>query len=154
MTTRMNPAWIAVALGTSVLLALGCAFGEWRPDDPMKRRFSLEDIQQQYTDYVRWSAFNEASVFVDPEVREAYLAGAPKIEDLRFTDYESAPVTLDEEMSEATIEVIYDAYRPRSLIQIKVTEVQHWRRYGKGNHWMVKPTFSSPDQLLGRRDQP
>jgi hypothetical protein len=148
----MNATWIAVALGTSILLALGCAFGEFRWNDPLKRQFTLEDIQKQYTDYVRWNAFGKASVFVDPEVREAYLAGAPKIDELRFTDYESAPVTLDEEMGEATVEVTYSAYRPHSPIEIEVTEVQRWRRHGKGNYWLVRPTFSGPSQLLGSRD--
>ena len=154
MTTRMHSVCITcVALGTGVLMALGCAFGEWRPDDPLKRRFSLEDIHKQYTDYVRWSAFDKASVFVEPEVREKYLAGAPEIDELRFTDYESAPVTLDEEMVEATITVTYTAYHPNSLVEIEVTEVQLWRRYGKGNNWMVRPTFSSSGQLLGSREQ-
>jgi hypothetical protein len=149
----MVPTWIAGAvLCASVLLALGCAFGELRWNDPLKRRFTLEDTQREYTDYVRWSAFDKASVYVEPEAREQYLAGAPKIDELRFTDYEFNPVTLDEEMGEATVEVTYSAYRPHSLIEIEVTEVQRWRRHGKGNNWMVTPTFSGPSQLVGSRD--
>ncbi len=154
MTTRTVPTWTAgAALSACVLLALGCAFGELRWDDPLKRRFTLEDAQRQYTEYVRWSAFDKASSYVEPEAREEYLASVPSSKELRFTEYEFAPVELDEEKGEATIQVTYAPYHPTLLSEMQVTEVQRWRRHGKGNNWRVTPTFSGLGQPVGSRGQ-
>ena len=38
-----------------LLVAAGCAFGEFRPDDPFARQYALEDAHKAYTNYVRWN---------------------------------------------------------------------------------------------------
>ena len=143
---RRRSTWIAITgLAVSAKLLLGCAFGEINWDDPLKRQFTLQDTQKIYTDFVRWSAFDKASRYVDPEVRDEYLRRAPSTRELRFTDYEMVPIEMEGkmegEMDEAKIEVTYYAYRTSSPIETTVKELQHWRRYGKGNTWMVTPTF-------------
>lgn len=149
MTIRRLSIWIALAvLSASALLWLGCAFGEIDWTDPLKRRFTLEDAHRNYTEYVRWSAFDKASRYVEPEVREEYLSLAPSLQELRFTDYELNPVEIDEETGEATLEVTYLAYQPNSAVEIPIKETQHWRRRGAANNWLVTPSFSNLPPLL------
>ena len=60
-TTR----WLLATAGLAIL-SLGCAFGEIRLDVPMGRKYTLEEQQHEYTDYVRWGAFDYASRFGSP----------------------------------------------------------------------------------------
>jgi hypothetical protein len=151
MTTRRLSTWIAIAgLGAIAQLALGCSFGEINWHDPLKRQFSLAETQRQYTQYVRWSAFDKASRYVDAEARDEFMTWAPSIRDLRFTDYEMNPIEIDEATGEATIEVTYYAYRLNSPIETSVKEVQQWRRQDKTNSWMVTSAFSDLGDTTSR----
>ena len=125
-----------------LLAQFGCAFGEVRWSDPLQREISLEDAQHRYTVLVRWSNFEEAAKFVEPSLREDYLAGLPGFRELRFTEYESDPVRVDDERVSATVEVVYYAYTPTSPIEQKVTETQVWSRQpALGNQWFVQSSF-------------
>ena len=143
------PAQSIVMLALLVVLGGGCAFGEFRPDDPWKRQFSLEDMQKSYTDVVRWSKFEEASGFVHEEDRTAFLSQMPEFDVVRFTDWEAKPWKFEdqEEKKKAVIEVTYRGYSMRSPIEVKVTEIQTWQREGKGNNWIVRPDFRNLDRL-------
>lgn len=122
--------------------AIGCAFGEIRLDDPFQRKYSLEEATKRYSDYVRWSDFNRASQFVDPEFRDDFLRNAPAFQEVRFTDYKTDPVELDEEKVVATIVVRYFAYRLSNPIEIEIRETQEWERQSGGlNSWFVRSTF-------------
>jgi hypothetical protein len=131
-------------------LGLGCAFGEFRPEDPFKRKFSLEDQHKEYTDNVRWSKFNEASSYMEQEDRRTFLGQMPRFEEVRFTDWSAEPWELeDEEMTKATIYVKYKGYSMINPVEVEVEETQRWTREGKGNSWTVVSEFQHLDRLVG-----
>ena len=142
-TTRLLSTALLLALTTS----LGCAFGEMRWSDPLDRELSLEDAQHRYTVLMRWSHFEKAANYVHPDVRDEFIASAPAFRDLRFTEYESDPVELDEARASATIEVTYYVYTPTSPMETSVTETQEWTRES-GNNWFVKSSFSGLQEIL------
>lgn len=138
-----------VLLACLAALASGCAFGEFRPNDPFKRQFSLEDKHKEYSDYVRWSKFEAAASFVHEEQRESFLSQMPDFDMVRFTDWDAEPWEFEdeEEKNKAVIKVTYRGYSMRSPIEVKVIETQTWEREGKGNNWIVRPTFRNLDRL-------
>ncbi len=139
---------LALAIGSST----GCAFGEFRPDDPFKRQFTLQDQHRNYTDFVRWSKFDEAATFVALDTRQAFLAQMPNFDDVRFSDWEALPWQFEdtEEKRKAVIEVTYRGYSMRTPYEVKVTERQTWERLGSGNDWMVRSEFIDLGQLAGQ----
>ena len=142
-----------LTLSLGVASVLGCAFGEIRWTDPLQREISLEDAQHRYTVLVRWSNFEEAAKFVEPDLREDYLAGLPGFRELRFTEYESEPVRVDEERASATVDVTYYAYTPTSPIEQKVSETQEWSRQpALGNRWFVRSTFHGLEGHMAAND--
>ncbi len=147
----MRMVWLRralVAITTlTVISSFGCAFGEFRPDDPFKRQYSLELAQKRYSDLVRWSKFEEAALFVEAEEREAYRNRMPDFREVRFTEHETAPWMLDEEMRNVVIEVTYRGYSMRTPIELEVHETQTWSREGKGNDWKVVSEFKDLDRL-------
>jgi len=137
--TRLS---ISLALMIWTGSSLACAFGEIRWSDPLQREISLEDAQHRYTVLVRWSNFEEAAKFVQPDQRDAYLEKLPDFREFRFTEYESQPVRVDVERASATVEVTYYAYTPSSPIEQRVSETQEWsREKAVGNRWFVQSTF-------------
>jgi hypothetical protein len=148
-----NTSSLTAALALVALLgsALGCAFGEIYWSDPLKRGYTLREAQHRYTALVRWSKFSEAAAYVDQEERQRFVQQAPPIEVLRFTDYASGPVDIDDETGTATVKVTYFAYQPSSPVQIEIRETQEWSRAGVSNDWRVKPTFSGLEKLVMER---
>ena len=142
---------VTAALLVLAGVGLGCSFGTIYWGDPLKRQVSLQEAQKRYTTLVRWSEFDKASAFVDPELREAYRQNAPSLRELRFTDYESEPSEIDEETGTATIEVTYYAYTPSSPIEISIREIQEWYRANLSNHWLVRPRFEGLNKLVSSR---
>jgi hypothetical protein len=128
---------------------VGCAFGEFRLSDPFDRQYSLEERQKIYSDLVRWSKFEEAAKFVDPETRRSFLAAMPDFAEVRFTDWEAAPWELDDKHRTATIEVTYKGYSMSSPIEVAVIERQAWVREGTGNNWSVRSGFTGLERLAG-----
>ncbi|MFK7897388.1 MAG: hypothetical protein AB8G23_16230 [Myxococcota bacterium] len=131
----------------ALLGSLGCANGEFRPGDPFDREVTLSEAQHQYTIFVRWSEFQRAGTYVDPDDRDAFLERMDQLEEARFTDYESGEVELDEELETATIEVKYMVYTPSSPYELEISEIQEWSRSGVSNKWQVKSTFEGLQQL-------
>jgi hypothetical protein len=129
--------------------SLGCAFGEFRPEDPFQRKYSLETAHKIYTDAVRWSKLDEASQFIAVDHRKDFIALMPTFDQIRFSDWESLPFDLDEELREATIEVTYKGYSMSMPLEVSIHETQTWSREGRGNAWTLRSSFRDLDRLAG-----
>lgn len=137
-----------VLLFVSVVTLGGCAFGEIRLGDPFDRKWTLEQAQHRYTVLVRWSDFAKAKAFVAKENREAFLAAMEKLEDARFTDYESDTVELDDDKQKASMRVTYTLYTPSSPYEMEISETQEWTRDGLKNEWRVVSTFDEHPKMV------
>ena len=147
MFRRTFPARVMLFTVALASAGLGCAFGEIYWGDPLKRQYSLEIAQQRYTQLVRWSEFKKAAAFVDPAQRDRYIQEAPSLRQLRFTEFESGPVDIDEESGTATVDVTYYAYQPSSPIEVPIREKQEWFRTNISNNWRVRPSFEGLEDL-------
>jgi len=136
---------VSVLAATLVALigGLGCAFGEVYWSDPLKREYSLGEVQKRYTGLVRFGAFVRASKFVDPELAENFVSLFPSRGDLVFTDHESERIDFADngKRNNATVKVRYSAYYTHSPVVIEIVEIQHWYREGPSNNWLVRPEF-------------
>lgn len=135
---------VAVVVTFAVLSAsLGCAFGEVYWTDPLKREYSLNEVQKRYTNLVRFGAFTQASKFVDPKLSGVFLDNFPSKGDLVFTEAEAERILFDEEgnREDATVRVTYSAYYTHAPVVFEIVEIQHWYREGAGNSWLVRPEF-------------
>lgn len=141
LTHRTGLLALAVSLTFATGL-MGCAAGEFRMNDPLDRKYTLEIAQHRYTVLVRWADFDKAKRFVAKEERDDYMARMEVLEDARFTDYESESVELDEDLDEAVVEVTYTLYLASSPFEIEVTETQEWSRDGITNDWHVHSVFN------------
>lgn len=130
-------------------VGLACAFGEFRPADPMGREFSLSETHKAYSDAVRWSKFDEAAGFVAPAQRTAYLAQMPDFAVGRFTDWTAGAWEFDdpETRTRATIKVTYRGYSMANPFEFKVSERQTWSREDRGNNWQVESKFTGLGQF-------
>jgi len=150
-TPRLRaPLLLSLIVFAIAMSALGCAFGEFRPNDPFDREWSLEQAQHRYTTLVRFGDFDRASEFVAEDEREAFMDRMDALDDARFTDYDSDPVELDEEMETATIEVVYTIYTPSIPFEFEVTETQVWSRDGLSNNWRVRTLFEGLQNLAAK----
>lgn len=121
------------------LATLGCvSFG-----DPMGHADALETAQKRYTENVRWGKFEEASRFVDPALRDEFLALERRFEQVRFTDYDIGEVRTDD-LRTARVEVTYRGYALPYYVEKEVREEQEWYRDGGNmdNTWRVRPQLS------------
>ena len=70
-----------------------------------------------------------------------------RLEDARFTDYESETVELDDEKEKATVRVTYTAYTAAMPYEVEISEVQEWSRDGLKNKWLVVSTFENLETI-------
>ena len=138
---------IGFAIATS---ALGCAFGEFRLNDPFDREWSLEQAQHRYTTLVRFGDFDRARNFVAEDERDQFMVRMKALDEARFTEYDSAPIELDEKMESATIKVTYTVYTPAIPYEFEVTETQVWSRDGMTNNWRVRTLFDGLQNLAAK----
>ena len=148
--TRRGLVALALLALVGPIGSIGCAFGEFRPNDPFKREYSLEQAQKRYSDLVRWSKFKEASLFMERDARLAFEAKMPDFREIRFTEHQTEPWTLDEEMRATVVNVTYRGYSMSVPVEVEVHETQTWTREGKGNNWKVVSDFKDLDLLAGR----
>ena len=120
---------LAVAGSTGCMTALG---------DPLGHRDALAESQKRYTDLIRWRDAERAAIYVDPELREAFLAHAKELETLEISDYELGETEFGEDDETAKIDVTYRGYSLSHLIERKVRVTQEWHR-DEGNTWLVRP---------------
>ena len=135
-----------------VLLALvvslsGCAFGEFRFGDPLDRKFTLEQAQHRYTVLVRWSKFKEAKQFVAKDDRDAFMANMKRLDNARFTEFDSETVELDKGKDQATLQVTYTLYLPSTPYEMEIVETQEWTRDGVSNEWRVVSSFDEQPRM-------
>ncbi len=146
-----KPASVLVSLALLSVMSgsVGCAFGEIYWTDPLKREFSLSEIQKRYTALVRFGAFTKASKFVDPELVDQFVSDFPSQGDLVFTDHESERIDFGEdgERDSATVRVTYSAYYTHSPVVFEIVEIQHWYREGVTNDWRVRPEFDGLEKF-------
>jgi hypothetical protein len=149
--TSMSRTSIALLLTLvlGVTSSLGCSFGEIYLTDPLLREVALADQQKHYTNLIRWSAFHKAAHYVQNERRDEFMKVAPPLKEFRFSDFDSAPVSIDES-GECTVDVVYYGYRTDSPYEVEVRETQHWKRNDITNEWRVFPVFKGLDEARGR----
>jgi len=136
----------ARALALAVLLGAGSGCGSfWSIGDSDG---TLEDSVRTYTKLVRWGELERASLFVDESVREEFLALAPRLERLRFTDYDLGPVDQGGPENEARVTVVYRFYDVATLVEHQVEERQVWSSSGR-RQWSVQPDLSGFRRAVG-----
>ena len=144
---RLRSALI-VLLGALMLSTVGCAFGEFRPKDPFDRQLTLDEAQHRYTVLVRFSDFQRARSFVAEENRDAFIKRMKRLDEARFTDFESETVEMDDEMEKATVRVTYTAYTPAMPYETEIDEIQEWSRDGITNKWLVVSHFENLEKIV------
>lgn len=106
--------------------------------DPLGRENALEETQRRYTQLVRWGEIEKASAFVEEDEREALLAYGPRLESIRFTDFEIGTIEY-QGTDDATVTVTYLAYSLATAIEKEISEEQTWSREpGLKNIWTVR----------------
>jgi hypothetical protein len=128
----------ALALSLALLLAQGCM----SPRDPMGHRDALKDAQKRYTNLIRWRDAERAVEFVDPELRDKFLANAAELENLEISDYELGEIQYADDDTTARIEVTYRGYSLNQFVERKVRVIQEWHRVS-GNDWRVHPDIDA-----------
>jgi len=115
---------------------------------------TLEDSMRTYAKLVRWGEIERASLFVDAELRSQFIALAPGLERLHFTDFDLGPVDIDDD--EAHVTVVYRFYDVNTLVERQIVEKQRWiatdtkRRISPDTRsWSVRPDLSSFQAALG-----
>lgn len=106
--------------------------------DPLNRRGQFEDTQTKFTQYVRWGKFQEASKYVDPELREEFMSFAPELSALRFSDYEITGVDIQDGLKSASVHVRYTGYRLDMPVERSVDLTEEWTRDEETGVWTVK----------------
>jgi hypothetical protein len=116
--------------------------------DPMHREDMFNDAMRTFTQYVRWGNFNGAAEYLVDEQRDDFIDLAPELSDVRFTDYEILRQDLNEERTEATVEVVLTGYRMSSPISRTMRLHQEWKRSG-GTDWKVSVELGPLREALG-----
>lgn len=107
------------------------------PTDPFGREDALEEAQKKYTELIRWGDVQRAGAYVEPELRDDFLALADAMQDLRITDFEIGEIDFDHDS--ASVTVTYRGYLLNEFVERQAHEVQQWRRDGLKNDWRVRP---------------
>ncbi len=146
---RTGPLVAALTMLGLMSGTLGCAFGEIYWTDPLKREYSLSEIQKRYTNLVRFGAFIQASKFVDPTLAESFLANFPSRGNLVFTDTAASRIQFNDDgkRKDAVVKVTYSAYYTHAPIVFEIIETQNWYRDGRGNSWRVRSNFEGLERF-------
>lgn len=145
--TRIRTAGCALAL---TLAWLGCV----SPSDPLAHMESLELAQKRYTEAIRWGDLERAARYVDPEMRDDFLALSEAFEDIRITDFEIGEVEMeDEDKLRADVYVTYKGYALPYYVENSTRDHQVWQRVDAlGDHrWQVQPDLAPVIAGLGGR---
>jgi hypothetical protein len=139
---RRRSACLLVAVGVASL-ALGCV----NPLDPFGKEDEFRRLQKRFTQYVRWGKVHEASSFVVEEQRPDFLALAPELSDIRFTDYEIT--LLEYEESSAHVDVVLRGYRLNEAVEKIVQLNQSWEKQEESGGWLVRLDLAQLESGLG-----
>jgi len=135
-----------VLVAALIALSSGCYM--FSISDPMHREDDFTDAMRTFTQYVRWGNFNGAALYVVDDQKDGFMALAPQLTDLRFTDYEILRQDLNEERTEATVDAILTAYRLSSPISRTIRLHQVWKRT-ESNDWKVSVELAPMREALG-----
>ncbi len=138
--------WLALP---ALLLAAGCTHQPSVADTDG----TFHDSLRTYANLVRWGELGVASRFVADEERAEFLALAPDLQRLRFTDFDVGPVFFDEGGDTATVKVVYHVYDVRTLVEQRIVEEQSWTSGGRSG-WNVSPDLTSFQRVLGIAIEP
>lgn len=129
-----------------VIASAGCAATF---TDPTGKQTALELAQREYTQRIRWGELERASHYVDPGMRDDFLAQQELFESLRVTDFEIGEIEFFDEENAAEVTVTYRAYSLATLIEKPIREKQEWHREdGLSNTWLVKTELPAVLQTL------
>jgi len=128
--------------GCLALASLGCV----NLRDPMNQEDDFRRLQKRFTAYVRWGKVHEASVYVVEEQREEFLALAPDLTDIRFTDYEIT--RLDYQKESAHVDVTLRGYRLAAPVEKIVHLAQQWEKT-EATGWQVRLELAELKSGLG-----
>ncbi|CAG1006913.1 hypothetical protein MYXO_03524 [Myxococcaceae bacterium] len=128
VSIRLAAAWL-------VVLASGCA--SMPKVDWTGSELAFKDAYKTYTRSLRWGEIERASAAVDPERRDAFLAGMRDLGEMHFTDYEIDETEFDSLAQTATVRVRYRAFRTDTLEDNTYLETQHWSRDAETGVWRV-----------------
>ena len=129
---------VGFTLSVALLFAQGCV----SPQDPMGHRDALKDAQKRYTDLIRWHDTDRAAEYVDPELREKFLAHAADLETLEISDYELGQIEYADDDTTAHVQVTYRGYSLTQFVERKIHVTQEWHRIS-GNDWRVHPDIDT-----------
>jgi hypothetical protein len=107
--------------------------------DPIDLATQFKLSQEKFTNHVRWGQFDEASEFVETELRNEYRLMVREFSEIRLTDSITHSLEIDRLRASGTAVVEYSGYwlaRPQPY-QIEV--VRHWRRETRSGRWYVSP---------------
>lgn len=135
---------LALAAAALAFGALGCGLLQ-NPIDPTH---GLEDSQKRFVRFLRWGKWREASEYVAPERREAFLETAEGLEEVRLTGYEVLSLDIGEKARTATARVRFTGHPVASPVERSVELVEHWKREEGGAGWRVEVELSRLHQGL------
>ncbi|MDJ0788764.1 MAG: hypothetical protein QNK05_18295 [Myxococcota bacterium] len=119
-----------------------------QPLDPAK---TFAEAQKRYTADIRFGLFDEAALWVEPELKSEFQANVRRFREVRFSDYVVESAELDEQGVNATAVVLYRGYSLSQPFEREVRIVQRWRRDAPSHDWYVSPDF---DGLLSPTQPP
>jgi len=142
---RTAARWIALlAVGLSACVS---------PSDPFERGRALEQAQRRYTEALRWGNLEKAAKYVDPQMRDDFLALSELFETVRITDYDIGETDMDEEtLAQAEVDVTYRGYVMPTYVEKRVRDHQVWYRdEASKDEWRVRPELASVLDGIGAR---
>ena len=142
-TDATSAAWALRIRLAAVCLAVtlaGCAIV--RGWDLLDRRGDFEHSQREYTQSIRWGAFDQARHFVAKDTVERWDASRPLLSNVRFTEYAIQSNEFDIDKLTATVHVTYNGYKVNSLVERTVAENQEWSRDPATGQWQVRPDLT------------
>jgi hypothetical protein len=117
--------------------------------DPLHTRSDFDDIQKRFTQELRWGQIDKASEFVAPEIRDEFKSLAPRLSELRITDYTIVKSDLAPDLKHATVDVQYSGYREDELVERTVMLREVWTRDEASGEWQVKLDLDKLQRALG-----
>jgi hypothetical protein len=127
----------------AAIVSIGC----FKLTDPLGREDALEETQREYTKLVRWGEIEKASVYVDPALRQEFLAYEDDFEAIHVADFDIGNIHF-EDGNEAFVVVTYHAIIKRRATEYAIKQEQRWYRDGRSNTWHVRPDMAGFSELF------
>ena len=142
---RTTALWIAaLAVGISACVS---------PSDPWERQEALKLAQRRYAEGMRWGNLEKSAKYVDPDMRDEFLALAGAFDTIRITDVDIGEMEFDKDtLAKAEVDVTYRGYVLPPFLERRVREHQVWYRdETSGSEWRVRPQLDVMLDGIGAR---